>query len=154
MLIKLNEEFTESLSRELLELPEEEKLFFHPHKFDSESIKKLSREKGNYYYIYLDESGKFVGYGMLRSFGKYEIPTLGCVVWQKHRGKKDGERLVGELIDKARELRYQKVKLKVHPDNIIASGLYKKAGFKMTGQKDGAMVWMEYKIDKGKSNVR
>jgi len=71
MLIKLNEKFTESLSKKLRELSRNEQKFLHSHKFDFESIKNLFKEKGNHYYMYLDDFGELAGYGMLRTFGKY-----------------------------------------------------------------------------------
>jgi len=71
MLIKLNEKFTESLSKKLRELSRNEQKFLHSHKFDFEYIKNLFKEKGNHYYIYLDDFGELAGYGMLRTFGKY-----------------------------------------------------------------------------------
>lgn len=144
MLIKLNEKFTESLSKKLRELSRNEQKFFHPHKFDFESIKNLFKEKGNHYYIYLDEFGEFAGYGMLRTFGKYEIPTLGCVIWREYRGHGDGKKLVEELINKALELKYQKIRLKVHSNNKIAYELYKKVGFKKISKSEDGLIWMEY----------
>lgn len=144
MLIKLNEKFTEILSKKLRELSRNDKKNFHPHKFDFESIKNLFKGKGNHYYIYLDESGEFAGYGMLRTFGKYEIPTLGCIIWQEYREHGNGKKLVEELINKASGLKYQKIRLKVHPNNKIAYRLYKKVEFKETNENEDELIWMEY----------
>lgn len=149
MLIELTEKFTEKLLKKLLELSQTDKEFFHPHEFNFESVMNLSEEEGNHYYIYLDKHGAFAGYGMLRTFGKYEIPTLGCVIWQEYRGHGHGKKLVEELIDKAFTLKYEKIKLKVHPENRSAYNLYKKAGFIPIGKTENGLLWMEY----GEKNV-
>ena len=150
MLIELNESFAERLSNELEALSHSDKEYFHPHKFDMESVRGLSEEKGNHYYIYLDELGKFAGYGMLRTFGRYEIPTLGCVIWKGYRGRGKGKRLLEELIEKARELKYCKIRLKVSLKNEIAHKLYKEAGFKRIGKNEDGQMWMEYNCEKGR----
>ncbi|MFC1927501.1 GNAT family N-acetyltransferase, partial [Chloroflexota bacterium] len=116
---------------------------------DAESIRNLRKEKGNHYYIYLDELGKFAGYGMLRTFGKYDIPTLGSVIWKRYRARGNGERLVKELIEKAQELEYRKIRLKVSSQNKIAYRLYREAGFIELGQSENGQIWMEYNCKKG-----
>lgn len=144
MLIGLTERVIERLSKELGGLSKSDKKNFHPHEFDIEAIRNLVKEKGNHYYIYLDELGEFAGYGMLRTFGKYEIPTLGSVIWQEHRGHGNGKRLVEELIDKAQELGYPKIQLRVYRSNKIAYEVYKKKGFKEIGESEDGVIWMEY----------
>ena len=144
MLVELDEKFVQSLSSELERLSQSDKQYFRPHEFDVESIRSLREEKGNHYYIYLDESGKFAGYGMLRTFGKYKIPTLGCVIWKRYRERGNGETLVKELIEKAEELGYRKIKLKVSSDNGSAYRLYRKGGFMETGKTENGQIWMEY----------
>jgi ribosomal protein S18 acetylase RimI-like enzyme len=143
MLAELDDKYTQNLSKELQELSEEDKIFFSPHEFDNESIKNLHKEKGNHYYLYLDASGAFAGYGMLRTFGKYEIPTLGCVIWRGYRQRGEGRKLVEELISKARELKYQKIRLKVHRKNKTAFQLYQKTGFRPMGKSEDELIWME-----------
>ena len=144
MLIELNKDFAESLSTELEELSEGDREYFRPHEFDAESIRSLCNEPGNHYYIYLDDLGEFAGYGMLRTFGEYRIPTLGCVIWPQDRGRGNGKLLVQELVDKARQLAYPQLTLKVHPDNRIARGLYEKAGFKEVSKTENGLIWLEY----------
>jgi len=151
MLVQLNNKFVQSLSDELERLSHSDKEYFRPHEFDVESIRNLREEKGNHYFIYLDESGEFAGYGMLRTFGKYEIPTLGCVIWKKYRERGNGERLVKELIEKAQEVGYRKIRLKVSSDNGTAYRLYRKAGFSETGKRENAQIWMEYGEGKDKA---
>jgi len=62
-------------------------------------------EKGNHYYLYFDPENNFAGYGMLRTFNKYRIPTLGCIIWQEYRRLGNGTRLVSELIAEAKKTR-------------------------------------------------
>ena len=151
MLIELNKKFVESLSNELQRLSKRDKEYFNPHKFDVESIRNLGKEEENHYYIYLDELGAFAGYGMLRTFGRYEIPTLGCVIWKRYREHGNGERLLEELIEKARQLQYRKIRLKVASDNETAYRLYRKAGFIEIGKGENGQIWMEY--SEGKDRV-
>lgn len=144
MLVDLTRENVEMLSKALQGLSEEDRALFHPHKFDIESITDLVKERGNQYYVYQDELGEFAGYGLLRTFGKYSIPTLGCVIWEEYRGCGNGRKLVEQLIDKAKELRYQKIRLKVYPSNKIAYDLYRKTGFKKIDEGEDGQIWMEY----------
>jgi ribosomal protein S18 acetylase RimI-like enzyme len=150
MLIELNKKFAESLSNELERLSKSDKEYFHPHEFDVESIRNLGKEEGNHYYIYLDELGEFAGYGMLRTFGRYEIPTLGCVIWERYRARGNGQRLVEELIEKAQEIKYRRIRLKVASDNKIAYRLYRKTGFIEIGKSENGRIWMEYSEGKGR----
>ena len=107
MLFELTVRYIDELSKHLELL--EETTYFHPHNFDRETLTNLLSDPGNHYYVYLDENNNFVGYGMLRTFNKYSIPTLGCVIWKKYRGKGQGRKLVKELIGKAKELNYKKI---------------------------------------------
>lgn len=141
MLAELNEEFNEKLLEELQGLSKNDKQFFSPHAFDSRTIRKLSKEQGNHYYIYLDGS-EFIGYGMLRTFGRYDIPTLGDVIWQRYRQKGHGSQLVRELLAKAHSLGFKKIRLTVSPENKIALEMYNKVGFKQLNTK-----FMEIDID-------
>jgi ribosomal protein S18 acetylase RimI-like enzyme len=152
MLRELNEKYIEGLLDELEKLSNRDKEYFYPHKFDAESIRNLREEKGNHYYIYLDELGDFAGYGMLRTFGRHEIPTLGCVIWERYRAHGNGERLIEELIEKARQLRYQKIRLKVASDNKTAYRLYRKTGFIEIGKSANGQMWMEY--TEGKNRIK
>ena len=146
-MIELEDKFIEPLSQKLRLLSRGDKEAFRPHKFDIRTITKLSTEKGNHYYIYLDEYSEFCGYGMLRTFDQYTIPTLGCVIWQEYRGRGNGRRLLDELIEKAQELHYHKIRLKVSVDNIIAYKLYKEVGFKRMGERQDWQTWMEYSVE-------
>jgi ribosomal protein S18 acetylase RimI-like enzyme len=150
MLIELSAKLAKRLSNELEALSESDKKYFHPHKFDVESIKNLSKEKGNHYYIYQDNLGDFAGYGMLRTFGQYEIPTLGCVIWERYRRRGNGKGLVKELIEKAQELGYCRIRLKVYSDNKTAYELYRRIGFMSIGKNENEQICMEHNCEKGR----
>lgn len=144
MLVPLKEEFAELLSARLHELSQDDRIFFHPHTYDTDSIKHLCNEKGNHYYLYFDEADSFAGYGMLRTFGKYRIPTLGCIIWQPYRKSQNGKKIVRQLLDEAIRFKYGRVLLKVHPKNYTAHNLYTKMGFKQTGIESDGQILMEF----------
>ena len=144
MLIELDKSNVSVLAQSLENTSQQSKDLFSPHRFDMESIRNLLDEEGNYFYLFFNKENSFVGYGMLRTFGKYPIPTLGCIIWEKYRGKGYGKELVEELLDKARELNFPSVKLKVYPHNAVARRLYKGIGFNDIGPSDDGQIWMEY----------
>jgi len=144
MLQKVDENNYQMLWQAFEKTSQQSKDFFSPHNFDLESIKNLVYEKGNYYYLFYTLDGDFAGYGMLRTFDKYPIPTLGCIIWEKFRGKGYGKRIVEELLDKAKQLDFKSVKLKVYPDNVVAHSVYQKVGFSDIGESDDGQIWMEY----------
>jgi ribosomal protein S18 acetylase RimI-like enzyme len=144
MLLDLNKIIIRELSAQLQRLSKIDKERFHPHEFDVDSLMNLLKERGNHYYIYRNNKGEFCGYGMLRTFEKYEFPTLGCVIWNKFRGKGHGDELVKELIEKGAELGFDKIKLKVHPRNNVAISTYENNGFRKIGINEDGFIWMEY----------
>ena len=143
MLVDLSSEFVDRLHQRLQALPEVDKEFF-PHDYDVATLKKMLSQEDKHYYIYLDDSLNFAGYGMIRAWEGFDTPTLGCVIWPEYRRCGNGARLVNELVAKARQLGFSSIKLKVSKKNTFAYGLYKKAGFRKTGEvvSDGR-VWME-----------
>jgi len=140
MLEELKEKHIHILYNELQTLSEEDKYFFHPHRFDEETLRKLLKD-GEHYYIF-SVNDKNIGYCFLRTFHKYSIPTLGCVIWKRYRRKNYGYILMQELIKRAKELGYKKLKLKVYHDNKKAFKLYKKCGFEKIEDGDDE-IWME-----------
>ena len=123
----VNKDDVEELSRLLNDLTEEAKYFFHPHPFDKKTLTDIcSTDKDHYFVMTLNS--KIVGYSMLRLFG-YEIPSFGCCIRTGHEGKGYGFLITKLTIEKAKELGYEKVILKVYKNNIKAYNLYKKIGF-------------------------
>ena len=134
------------LSARLVGLTGQDRAFFRPHAYDLDTIQQLTAEPGNHYYIYLTGEKTFAGYGMLRTFDRYAVPTLGCVVWNEYRGKGHGKRLVGELIQEARRLAFDSIKLKCHQYNRIAMAVYRSMGFGVLGALETEHYWMEYGV--------
>jgi len=134
MLKKLKEEDIPELYRELQGLSEEDKDFFHPHSFDKKTLHGLL-DDGENYYIFTDDDEN-IGFGFLRTFNKYKIPTLGCIIWERHREKGHGYILTKALIRKGKELGYKKIKLKVYSNNYKAILLYEGCGFKKGVRRD------------------
>lgn len=144
MLIDLNTEFVDRLSQRLQALPEADKGFFNPHDYDVATLIALLEQEDKHYYIYLDAHGNFAGYGMVRAWGGFDLPTLGCVIWPEYRRCGNGMKLVNHLVAKARQLGFNRIKIKVFKKNKVAYRLYRRAGFQETGEvaMDG-QIWME-----------
>jgi len=142
MLRDLNVDDIEELSSRLNNLSDTDKKNFSPHRFDVQTITNNLKDIGNYYYIMEDE-GNMIGYGMLRTFNEYSIPTLGCVIWGEYRSKEYGYKLVQSLISKSISLGYNEIKLKVNKNNKIAYNLYSKSNFYHIGD-EGDYLWMSY----------
>ena len=104
------------LSQQLWSLSVEDKKFFSPHSFEMANMRSLVIEKGNYFYIF-SQNSQNIGYGMIRTFGKYPIPTLGYVIWEEYRGKGYGNKIVAELVSKAYILGFETIKARTNKDN-------------------------------------
>lgn len=146
MLRKLAQDDIAPLSEELISLSEADKSFFGPHGYSVDQLTELLTHKDKFYFIYLDDNGTMTGYGMLRCWAGYELPTLGCVVWARCRNRGHGKLLVNELVEKARELGFHGVKLTVSPKNATAYKIYKNSGFRETGETAKGKVWMQLNL--------
>ncbi len=140
------------LCERLNALSESDKRWFHPHEFDSAALTTLVNDGNHYYVLMLPTglAGECAGYGMLRTkFGesRFDVPTLGMVIWPAYRGNGYGFALAALLLSKARRLGYRSVKLTVHPHNSVALSIYRALGFRETGKtvEDGR-IWMEVKF--------
>lgn len=124
-------------------LSEEAKKFFHPHPFDKKTLKQICNSKIDHYFV-LTVNKKIIGYSMLRLFG-YEIPSFGVCIRNGYEKQKYGRMMTEKTIQKAKELAYKEVILKVHKDNISAMNLYVKTGFKTirTDPKTGEIRMMK-----------
>ena len=142
---RLDKDNAELLFEELSMLTEQDIRFFSPHGFELNQILELINETGNCYYLYYDGQ-KFVGYGMLRTFNQYRIPTLGCAVWESYRGSGYSKAIVISLLNQARSSGFTSVKLKVEEDNVVARELYENIGFEYTEKASDSQWWMEYNI--------
>lgn len=113
-------------------LTERKKNFFHPHPFDKKTIKEICSSTKDHYFVMLLNK-KIIGYSMLRLFG-YEIPSFGCCIRTGYEQEGYGTMLTQWTINKAKELGYHKVILKVYKENDSAFKMYKKIGFQVTGE--------------------
>jgi len=141
MLRKLQKSDIEELEKRLNALSDEDKKMYHPHPFTKETLEKLIDIDYDYYFVKIS-NGKIVGYSMLRTFGKYTIPTYGQVIWEEFRGKGFGSQILEETINEAKNLGFGIVKLKVYEHNEVAYNLYIKHGFKKIGV-EGDEIWMQ-----------
>lgn len=123
-------------------LSDEAKQFFHPHSFDKKTISQICTSKKDHYFVMIQDN-TIIGYSFLRLFG-YEIPSFGCCIRNGFENKEYGTILTQWTIKKARELGYPKVIIKVYKENEVAFRMYKKIGFKITGEnKDTKEFYME-----------
>jgi len=144
MLRKLEEKDIDFLHEKLNSLSEEDKKLYHPHPFTKEAISKNFKKDYDYYFV-LVKDDVIIGYSMLRTFNKYEIPTYGQVIWEEYRGKGYGSKILKETLVMAKKIGFKKVKLKVYPDNKVAYNLYLKNGFRKIGLEKNE-IWMEKKV--------
>lgn len=141
MLRKLQKSDIEELEKRLNNLSTEDKKLYHPHPFTKEALNNLITLDYDYYFVKI-LNGKIVGYSMLRTFGKFTIPTYGQVIWDEFRGKGLGSKILEETINEAKNLGFGLVKLKVYEQNDVAFNLYKKHGFEEIGT-EGKEIWMQ-----------
>ena len=101
--------------------------------------------KGNHFYCYIDDVGDFVGYGMLRTFNRFDNPTIGMAIWESYRNKGYERQCFCELIEKSKELGYEK--MLVHPHKRLHATIkfYESMGFVICEEKD-AHLHMELKL--------
>lgn len=117
----------------LYNLSEKNKQFFHPHKFDIETLIDNLNSNDHYFVLILED--KIIGYSFLRLFG-HELPSFGCCIRKGYENKGYGITLTRLTINKAKELGYVKVILKTYKENIFAKKIYKKVGFKIIGETE------------------
>ena len=141
MIRKLEERDLPVLHERLNNLSQKDKEFFHPHPFTLTALRDLLDRPYDYYFV-KEIDHTIIGYSMLRTFGKYEIPTFGGVIWDEYRGKDYGSELLNDTLSEARNLGFNLIKLKVYEHNTRALNLYKKHGFTILG-KEGNEIWME-----------
>lgn len=141
MLRKLQKCDFKELEKRLNELSDEDKKLYHPHPFTKEALEQLINFDYDFYFVKILK-GKIVGYSMLRTFGKYAVPTYGQVIWEEFRGTGLGSQILEETINEAKNLGFGIIKLKVYEHNYVAHNLYKKHGFKKIGT-EGKEIWMQ-----------
>jgi len=123
----------EEILEMLNNLSRKNKEFFHPHKFNIETL--IDNLNSNDHYFVLILENKIIGYSFLRLFG-YKIPSFGCCIRKGYENKGYGALLTRWTINKAKDFGYSKVILKTYKENISAQKIYKKIGFKIIGETE------------------
>ena len=86
---------------------------------------------GELYFIEVLEENSFKPIGDV-TFWKEDMPIV--IGDEKYRGKGIGKRVLGALIQRARELGYKEIKVReIYPYNIASQKLFESVGFKKTG---------------------
>lgn len=115
--------------------------FFHPHPFTSDEAGRLAAYEGSDLYYVLSCAGVVLGYGMLRGWGEgFDVPSLGVIIHPQQRGEKLGRLFMDFLHMAARRRGAKRVRLKVHPSNEKALGLYVRLGYSFDGEEEGQLV--------------
>ena len=104
--------------------------FFHPHKFSYDGILRELKSKEKDYFVFLMDNDNILGYGMLRGWNEgFEIPSLGIIIDNNHRGKKLSIKLMEHLHEIAYKKGCKKIRLGVYSENKKAISLYNKIGY-------------------------
>jgi ribosomal protein S18 acetylase RimI-like enzyme len=107
-------------------LSDQAKVFFHPHPFTMEALRK-NLLSGDHYYV-MAMGGTIVGYSFLRLFDT-DIPSYGCCIRTGFDHHGYGTLMTRWTLAQASKLGYKKVILKVYLANLPALQLYRKVGF-------------------------
>jgi [ribosomal protein S18]-alanine N-acetyltransferase len=114
--------------------------FFHPHKFDYNSIKEMLEKKKKDVYVLMVEDDIILGYGMLRGWDEgYDIPSLGIIIDEIHRGKGLSIELMNFLYRIAKSKKSKFIRLTVEKDNYSAISLYQKLGYELKNYKNNSL---------------
>ena len=115
--------------------------FFRPHPFTAEEARRVANHSGRDVYGLLEDGRSPVAYGMLRGWDEgYSMPSLGIAVRTSAQGRGYGRRMLGHLHDEARRRGAQKIRLRVHPDNVPARRLYESFDYQYEGEDRGELV--------------
>lgn len=103
---------------------------FFPHPFSKEYLIYLILNRTKDYYCMGIMDGKAVVYGLLRGWEEgYSIPSLGVAVDREYRHYNLGRLMCNYLHVVAKLRGCEKVRLRVHKENIIARKLYESLGY-------------------------
>ena len=115
--------------------------FFRPHPFTAKEALRVANHSGRDVYGLLEDGRSPVAYGMLRGWDEgYSMPSLGIAVRTSAQGRGYGRRMLEHLHDEARRRGAQKIRLRVHPDNVPARRLYESFGYQYGGEDRGELV--------------
>lgn len=119
---------------------------FSPHPFATDVLQALcAPEKQDLHYL-LVVGSNVVGYGMLRGWDEgYSTPSLGIAIHPGWRGIGLSELLMHFLHGAARARGTMRLRLRVHPSNAKAIGLYRKLGYQFEAAVDADGLCVAYR---------
>lgn len=121
-------------------------IFFSPHPTDEESIARIAHQRGRDLYYLVVEDQKVLGYGFLRGWDEgYKIPGLGIAIHPSARNLGLGKVFMNFLHHLALRRGANKVRLRVHRENIKAIGLYKNLNYVFTADAEQADYLVGFK---------
>lgn len=102
--------------------------YFRPHPMDEDEAQRRIDYRGSDYYV-LAVCDDVRGYGFLRWYVGFERPSLGIAVLPRYQGTGLGRALMEVMHAEARRRECREVRLRVHPENARARGLYESLGY-------------------------
>jgi len=116
---------------------------FRPHPFTPEEADRVVRYQGGDVYAALEVNGRFVAYGILRGWDEgFAVPSLGIGVRADLRRRGYGREMMVWLAEEAKRRGADRIRLRVHPDNIGARRLYESLGYGYAGEDRGELVML------------
>lgn len=134
----------------------EDRRWFHPFAVEEDVIAKLIEDAESDLYVGWQNAGNMVALSMLRGLDEgYASPMYGVFVSPNYRRLGIAKMTLQHAVTVSKLMRYPSVMLKVHDDNLAAADLYRHAGFRSAGRKDGQLFYMlELSCDKEKNTGR
>ena len=136
----------ESLEKPLIEFFRDiresgDEKYFHPHPFTDDEARKRAHYSGKDIYYVLVEGDRVLGYAMLRGWDEgYKVPSLGITIHPSVREVGLGRLFMHFLHVAARRRGCDKIRVKVYPQNVSATALYEKLGYKFETEEAGQLV--------------
>jgi RimJ/RimL family protein N-acetyltransferase len=127
---KINADQSKELSNLLESSDKEYTKYFIPFSFDLQTISEILSNaiKDLFYGVYVDNI--LVGFYMLRGFDAgFVIPSYGVWISKDYSSKGISKLTLQHAISFCKINNINKLMLKVHPDNIVAKGIYETFGF-------------------------
>lgn len=115
---------------------------FRPHGMDAAAASTLCSTDTKDFHAVLTREDAVLAYGLLRGWQDgWAVPSLGIAVAPEHRGMGVGRIVMGLLHLEARLRGADRIRLRVHPANAAAMGLYRSLGYRFSDEADrGQMV--------------
>lgn len=115
--------------------------YFRPHAFSAEEAHRIARLAGRDVFAVLEDGERFVAYGMLRGWDEgYRVPSLGVAVRTGYERRGLGRTMMANLHEQAGAAGAERIRLRVHPDNLAAQRLYLSMGYVEHGVERGELL--------------